>query len=495
MPKILVVDDETVITAQLEEHLTFMGYEVVGSAACGEEAVNMARDLTPDIILMDIVMLPGGLDGIDAAAMIQAEQDIPVIFLTAFADNRHVERARHVEPFGYILKPFQEREVKACIEVALHKKKIERKLRESEERHRSVVETAGEAIVIVDSRDNIVSWNRAAETMFGYARVEAAGRPFTRMIPEGLRKEIEDEMHQIVATGQSARFERKVEYSGLRKDGCEFPMEFFLTTWNTREEIFCTMIMADISERKRIEEALRASEQQLRVLNASKNKFFSIIAHDLKNPLMSFLAFADLLKDFNNWEEEQIEKYTRQFRDSAENLAALLENLLTWSKIQRGLAEYQPQQIAINHIVAWSIQLLKPHAEQKQITLRNSIQEEIPVSADVNMVDTVIRNLISNALKFTNSGDTVDVSARQAAHNIEVSVSDTGIGIPEKKLPQLFRIEAKTQRTGTAGEKGTGLGLILCKEFVEQHGGGIWVASEVGKGTTFTFSLPKIPVE
>ncbi len=137
MPKILVVDDEIVITTQLKERLTGMGYDVVGSASTGEEAVDMARDLAPDIILMDIVMPPGRLDGLDAAKIIRSELDVAVIFLTAFENDDTVGRAKDAEPFGYILKPFQETQVKACIELALHKKEIERRLRESEERDRA----------------------------------------------------------------------------------------------------------------------------------------------------------------------------------------------------------------------------------------------------------------------------------------------------------------------------------------------------------------------
>jgi signal transduction histidine kinase len=155
------------------------------------------------------------------------------------------------------------------------------------------------------------------------------------------------------------------------------------------------------------------------------------------------------------------------------------------------MLEYNPQSIHVKGIVDRNVALFMPNAEQKQITLKISIPEEVIVYADFNMVDTVIRNLVSNALKFTHPGGTVDVSVRQDEKYIEVSVSDTGIGIAREHLSKLFRIETKYKKSGTAREKGTGLGLILCKELVEKNGGTIWVESEVGKGTTFRVTLPR----
>ncbi len=236
---------------------------------------------------------------------------------------------------------------------------------------------------------------------------------------------------------------------------------------------------------------IQEQNERLQELNASKDKFFSIIAHDLRNPFSGFLSFIQLMEEsVNNGNKDRLTKIITMLRTSAEHLAALLENLLTWSRFQRGLIEYQPHQIEVEHVVAWNIKLLSQNAGQKQITLKNSVPQETFAYADLNMIDMIIRNLLSNAIKFTQTGGQIDVAARQAATKIEVSVSDTGTGISEEKLPKLFRIDARLQRAGTAGEKGTGLGLILCKEFVERHGGSIRVESEVGQGSCFTVSLP-----
>ena len=256
-----------------------------------------------------------------------------------------------------------------------------------------------------------------------------------------------------------------------------------------------SLTFAEALQRKQAEAALRESERQLRELNASKDKFFSILAHDLKNSLIGFLSFAKLLEQFETLEKAEFKDLTSQFRTSAENLFTLLENLLLWSQIQRGMLEPFLQEIPIGAFAVQNIKLLTPNAAHKQIRLTNLVQEEIPVVVDVNMIDTVIRNLLSNAIKFTHAGGAVEISATYDQDVVTVAVSDTGIGIPAEKLPNLFRIDAKCQQAGTAGEKGTGLGLILCKEFVEKHGGKIWVESEVGKGTTVWFTLPKEPHE
>jgi signal transduction histidine kinase len=255
-----------------------------------------------------------------------------------------------------------------------------------------------------------------------------------------------------------------------------------------------SQLQQEILERTHAENALRKSEQELRELNASKDKFFSIIAHDLKGPLSS-------LKDLIRFTEEHLESYRPEKlreivmlqRSATENLFKLLENLLTWSRIQRGKVEFIPQQIDLRGVIVRTMELFAPTAEQKQITLRNLVQEEVNISVDLNMIDTVIRNLIANALKFTHPGGTVEIRAQRNEKNVEVSITDSGIGIAQEHLSKLFRIEAKFKRLGTAREKGTGLGLILCREFVEKHDGRIWVESEVGKGSTFKFTVPTAP--
>jgi len=254
----------------------------------------------------------------------------------------------------------------------------------------------------------------------------------------------------------------------------------------------------DITERKQAEQelqcakdALEIANAQLQELNASKDKFFSIIAHDLKSPLNAFLSFADLLDQLDDYDEEKRKALFAQFRSSAEHLFALLDNLLTWARSQQGRIPYEPYRFTLASVVAQTLQLVRPNAATKRIQLINMIPRELSVFADLDMLETVIRNLLTNAIKFTPVGGSVTIAAHANDATIEISVSDTGIGIAPEKAATLFQLGVKTKHAGTAGEKGTGLGLILCKEFVTRHGGTIGCESVVGLGSVFRVTLPK----
>lgn len=254
-----------------------------------------------------------------------------------------------------------------------------------------------------------------------------------------------------------------------------------------------------INDQLAAEELRKAKEHaetvnvQLRELNASKDTFFSIIAHDLRGPLSSLHELTQHIEEnLDNYSQEELKELIVLQKGSAEALYKLLENLLTWSRVQRGALTYQPQPINIRWFITRNIDLLAVHARKKQITVSNVSQEESFVYADFNMIDTVIRNLLSNAIKFTPPGGAVTVTVGQDEYNVEIAVTDTGIGIEAEHLQDLFRIDVRYKRTGTAQEEGTGLGLILCKEFIEKHGGHIWVESQLGQGSTFRFTLPRV---
>jgi signal transduction histidine kinase len=238
---------------------------------------------------------------------------------------------------------------------------------------------------------------------------------------------------------------------------------------------------------------LKEKNAQLAELNASKDKFFSIIAHDLRGSFGTLLGFAQLVtENIDDYSKERIKTFVGRVRSSAERLYALLENLLTWSRIQRGIMKGAPRDINLFVMVRDNLQLALDKAEQKQIRLQNSVPEDCRVYADMSMVDTVLRNLISNALKFTPMDGRIDVAAGPYNERMmAISVTDTGVGIPEEQLPELLRIDTQYKTSGTEGEQGSGLGLILCKELVEHNQGQLWVTSQAGEGTTFTFTLPK----
>ncbi|MGW8315491.1 MAG: two-component regulator propeller domain-containing protein [Bacteroidales bacterium] len=238
-------------------------------------------------------------------------------------------------------------------------------------------------------------------------------------------------------------------------------------------------------------EALRESEKNLMELNATKDKFFSIISHDLKNPFTSLLSISELMVDsFDSADREDHRAGFKKINNSIKHLLDLLENLLTWSRSQRGRIKYDPTRFNLSLLIQENVNLHKLLAEKKGIMLLSPDNQDVYAYGDRDMINSVLRNLMTNAVKFTEANKKVEVKVDQRDEEVEISVVDEGIGIDKENLQKLFRIDEKFKSTGTAGEKGTGLGLIICREFVEKHGGQIRVKSEPGRGSTFSFSIP-----
>ncbi len=242
----------------------------------------------------------------------------------------------------------------------------------------------------------------------------------------------------------------------------------------------------------RLNEQLEQSENELKELNASKDKFFSIIAHDLRSPFSGLLGFSNiLLEDFDNLSREEIKNFSIHINTYTKNLFNLIENLLSWSRIQTGRMPFQPIKVDIYEIASGTFNLLMGNCIKKNINQINGISEKTFVSADPNMIQSVVQNLVSNAIKFTKSGGNISINAVDEGDFLEISVADTGIGMKPEDQEKIFRIDSHHTTLGTAQEKGTGLGLLLCKDLVEKHGGKIWVESTFGEGTSFKFTLPK----
>ena len=236
---------------------------------------------------------------------------------------------------------------------------------------------------------------------------------------------------------------------------------------------------------------MKLKNEELTSLNATKDKFFSIIAHDLKSPFNSIIGFSSLLsRQISEKDYEGIKKYATIIQESSQQALDLLVNLLEWSRSQTGKMLFTPEDVDVAFLISQSVGVLIGAAQQKQIAVHKQMPANLVVRADNAMVNTILRNLISNAIKFTNPGGSIVISAERNAEELLISVADNGVGINQVSIDKLFRIEETYSTLGTQKEKGSGLGLLLCKEFVEKHGGRIWVESEVGKGSTFRFTIP-----
>ena len=286
-----------------------------------------------------------------------------------------------------------------------------------------------------------------------------------------------------------------IQFDGdIPNNGFKILKMHFYPHWKTEKRIdgiISTSI--DITEQKKAEQELIKSEKRLKKLNATKDKLFSIIGHDLKGPLHNILGFSELIdQGYENFSEQEIKEYNKLILQSSKTLSALLDNLLTWSRSQREKIKVTPKSFTVHPMVEKCFSLLQHNAEKKKIKMNNRVPVEAVAYADVDMTTTILRNLISNAIKFTSAGGTIAANAQLKDGILIVEVRDTGIGIPQDKIENLFEPDQTHVNLGTEGEKGTGLGLIICKDFAEKNKGELWAESKMGEGSVFYLSIPAI---
>ncbi len=648
--RILIVEDESIVAIDLKRTLQNLNYEVIDIARTAEKAIKLSLEKIPDLILMDI-MLEGDMTGIDAAFEIRKHKDIPIIYLTAYANQSTLSQAKVTEPFGYILKPFDEKNLLSTIEMALYKHSIDLKLKESEAGYRRVVEKSPVAIGVIAGR-NIVYANPYAVRLFGAkSEIELKQKflfdfihkEYTGLLRERIKKltkegdtiigldekfltldgrviDVEFAAIPTMYQGKPAvqvvirditeiNKKEKIQQATIKllqaanssitldelfklfheilleffhfnniyfafyddtKDAITFPYfvdeiipplrernfsngltEYVinsgrihllkqqdinnliaegkvetgcpqLKSWlgiplhvyenklgvcvikeyrqenliGEKDKEFMENIIFPLSraiEKKQIEEERKEYTETLKKLNETKDKFLSLVSHDIKSPFNSLMGYTEILKnELDELAVDEREIFINSIYESTRHIYNLLNDLLEFSRFYLGLIKVEPKEINIKNLVNDNIEILKQVAQQKNINLCNLIVRDYLVLAEEEMIASVLRNLISNAIKFTNPNGTISVSAEVKDRKLEISVADNGIGMDEETQSNVFKMVSKKSRPGTADEEGTGLGLILTKEFVEKNNGEIKVKSETGKGSTFTFTLPFI---
>ena len=618
--KILIAEDEQIVAKNIEKRLTADGYQVVASVSTGEDAIEKAKLYSPDIILMDI-KLKGKIDGIETADILRRNFQLPVIFLTSYADEETFQRAKSTEPFGYLIKPFDNKELNRVVELALYKNKIyqelletkmrfeiaikagnmgvwefwptenkyfsdnnlkalyhfnpneltdslddwsalvykddrelmsstfnnflkskgrefklehriyrkdgsigwvvdhgllfeadnekplrligtttditERKeaeieLQKSEEKFRNVFEGSGIGMAILSLDGQFTKVNSVFCEMLEYKEQELISINFRDVTHPGDIEKSVGLVKDLLKSG--ARESSLIEKRYLTKKGeiiWALTSVSLLTEFESKPLYFIVQVQ-DITKRKRNEEQVLKYAEELKNLNASKDKFFSIISHDLRSPFNSLLGLTEFISHYyDDMNPSEVKSSILNVYNSAQQVYNLILNLLEWSMLQSGRLKVEKGVINLAELGVEIINLYKDAADNKQLELVNNINENILVYADKYMIDTIIRNFVSNSIKFTNSGGKIIIKGVINGDNAEVSVTDTGIGISIANQKNLFRIDEQFRRDGTANEKGTGLGLILCKEFIEKNNGVLWVESEEGKGSRFSFTVPR----
>jgi len=426
-------------------------------------------------------------------------------------------------------------------------------LKEQEAKMSSITLSAHDAIVMIDSDGLITFWNPSAEKMFGYTSEEAIGNNMHLLIaPEQYHNQFSKAFPIFQKTGKGNVVGKTIELNAKRKDNVEIAVELSLSAIEIQGKWNAVGIMRDITERKRHEqeikelnesleikvkqrtselndalkvieesnfelkelndsivdearkliqlnEKLAISENELKIANQTKDKFFSIIAHDLRNPIGSMRNVLEiLLQYFQQMTNEEIIKMISMLYESSNRTFELLENLLQWSRVQTNRIEFSPDNSILFYNIEKCVNIVAPIAKDKDITINTNISKDIIANYDNYFVDTILRNLLTNAIKFTHKGGIIEIGAKKLLNNdltqsenfIEIYIKDNGVGMSKDIMDKLFKIDQNVTMPGTAKEKGTGIGLILSKEFVEKHGGRIWVESELGQGSIFHFTLP-----
>ncbi len=362
-------------------------------------------------------------------------------------------------------------------------------LQESERRFRNMAEDSPFPIWVHDAKGRIAYVNRSYCEFFGITQNELKMNGWQALVhPEDGETYTKEFMNALK--------EKRAFTAVARVRHCDGEWRWIQSSATPRFSgpgRFRGMVgnSMDITNHVRAEEKIAMKNEELSQALAERDKFFSIIAHDLRSPFIGFLMFIKLLTEqVDKFSLNEIQRLSVEMQESAQNLHRLLENLLQWALTRRGEIDYQPVRCDLTETVGFNINLLKMVALQKNFKFRCDIPEGLHVSADKSMLNTILRNLLTNAVKFSNRSGTVRVSAVQNGDFVQVSVKDDGLGICQESLSNLFKLDKMHSRKGTGGEKGTGLGLLLCKEFIEKHGGKIWVKSELGEGTTVFFTLP-----
>lgn len=374
----------------------------------------------------------------------------------------------------------------------LHKSNFERKLAEdaimeSEEKFKALFDRAIDGIFQLTDKGEIIAVNEAFAKMHGYT-VDEMLKMSLKDIDTPATSQLTPARMQRVLAGESLTFD--VEH--FCKNGQIIPFEVTTNTLPIGEKKYILGFHRDIRVRQQAENEIKHKNDELQKLNAEKDKFFSIIAHDLRSPFNSLLGFTQLMEEeLPTMTKEQIQNIAISMRRSATNVYRLLENLLDWSRLQRGIIHYNPEPALLLPKILADTALVMGSANKKGIDISCKIPDDLLVCADEHMLDCIIRNLAGNAVKFTPRGGKITIEAMPMDDNwVEISVKDTGVGIRKEMVEKLFDMDSNTNRKGTEGENSTGLGLIISKEFIEKHGGKLWVESEEGKGSTFHFTLP-----
>jgi len=377
------------------------------------------------------------------------------------------------------------------------RKRAEEEKQKAEEWLRTLsvaIEQSPVTTVITDLAGDIVFVNPKFTEATGYSAEEAIGKN-PRILNSGIKPKTEyEELWNTIISGQNWHG----VFHNKKKNGEFFWESAVISPVKTDKGVITHFLAVkeDITQRIKAEEEIKRKNEELIKINSEKDKFFSIIAHDLRSPFNGFLGLTQIMaEELSSLKRDEIQEIALSMQNSATNLFRLLENLLKWARMKQGLIPFNKELVNLLPMVRDCVGMLKDATKNKEIEIGVNIPDLLKIYVDVEMLQTILRNLISNAIKFTPRGGKINILAKTSENKgVEISVADSGIGMDRAMVENLFRLDVKTNRNGTEDEPSTGLGLLLCKEFIEKHGGKLWVESTEGNGSVFYFAIPYIDV-
>lgn len=370
------------------------------------------------------------------------------------------------------------------------RKKAEAVIQESEERYRLLFEYSGTGNLLIDQEGRYLAANKTAADVFGCTPEEVVGKSMMDFLPISQARKYLEFNRQLFESGGTREYEDSFDLGNRRKT---FVIRDCILVDHAGKNPALLSVSIEITDRKDAEERLQKSEIRLKELNRTKDRLFSVIAHDLRGPFSSILGFAELLEQDrkrNNF--QKIEQRISAIHAVSKSTLGLLENLLDWARSQTGQIKYEPESLSLKSSLSEVFSFLQSGAGIKNIRLVAECREDLKVFGDEKMVQTVLRNLVSNAIKFSRQGGTIVVFCSSDDGRTHIQVKDQGVGMDDDSLRNLFIDDRKSGSEGTSGERGSGLGLVLCKEFIGRMNGEIWAESVQGEGSTFHVLLPAV---
>ncbi|PZV14953.1 MAG: hybrid sensor histidine kinase/response regulator [Leptolyngbya sp.] len=489
--KILVVEDEVIVSKTITSQLNQLGYVVTATASSGDMAIAKVIETQPDLILMDIV-LKGSMDGITTAAHIREQIDIPIIYLTAYADDSTLQRAKETQPVGYIVKPFTADDLRVAVEIGLFKHQVSRELQDNRDQLATLLRSMSDGVIATDAEGVITFMNPAAEALTGWQQDEALGQAVTtvfQLIDEVTETPAENSITKVLRFQQVAYLDNFTAL--VTKTGTQIPIGDSASPLKrlSGEILGAVVVFWNMSDRRQTELLSQALAKE-KELNQLKSQFVSTVSHEFRNPLAIIRTATELLGIRQNLTDTQKNAYLQRIKTSVRSMNQLMEDVLFMGQAEADRLVCQPAPIHLEQFCQDLAEEFLMFDGSAHTIVFNSQGDRQNAWMDEKLLRYILTNLLSNAIKYSPPNTTVQLSLRiDSAERIATFlVQDHGIGIPEADQIQLF--ESFFRATNVTSIQGTGLGLAIVKRCVDAHLGHISLISTVGIGTTVSVTLP-----